>query len=183
MTQNELLDAAEMKVRDLLVRLPRAVEGLSDDQLSLPAPGGPWSLGGIVDHMNVSVRPYLELVKPRLTDAGRSGSDVVRNTIWGRLITKGAGPDGNAPAPTVTHPTGERFSRAVVEEWIALHQEFLETVAKARRADLSQKYNNPIVPILKMNIVDFYTIMPAHGERHVGQIEARRAGVEALRVG
>lgn len=177
MTQTELLDGSTRVVEDLLVRLPRALEGLTADQMSRPAPGGPWSLAGIVDHMTVSMEPYLSAVEPLLVDGGAEAGRPVSNTFMGKMITRGAGPEGNVPAFGATLPRVQAYDDGVLEAWTARHRQFLTFAERARSADLSQRFRNPFISFLRMNVVDFFTILPAHGERHVRQIEERRAGV------
>lgn len=178
MVKSELLDDVTKRVGNLVERLPAAVEGLTVEQMSKPAPGGPWSLGGIIEHMNIAVAPYLDVVGPLVEKStGHPADETVSNTFMGRMITRGGGPTGNAPAPTVSHPKQTKYDPKILEDWISHHKRYLEIAEGARDADFRQKYANPLIGILRMNVTDFFTIMAAHAERHVQQIEDRKSGV------
>src|SRR5690606_17849596 len=126
MTQNELLDKCEAQVKDLIERLPKALEGLSDEQFNTPAPGGPWSIAGIIDHMNIAAGPYFATVAPLIKNGPKSAGGEVKNTFFGGMITKAAGPNGNAPASGNMVPSKTKYDKSVVDEWLLLHNQFLE---------------------------------------------------------
>lgn len=178
MTQTELLDDCRARLESLLDRLPKAVEDLSDEEFNKVAPGGEWSLAGIIDHTLVSLDPYIEAARPLIDQqSGPTPGGQVKNTFFGGMVTKAAGPGGNAPAPKNMYPRKERFDKSLVEDWVKAHQELLELTERARQADMRLKFTNPFVSFLRFNLVDFFTIMVGHAERHVGQIEERRPGV------
>ena len=177
MIQNELLDKCEAQLKDLIERLPKAVEGLTDEQFNTPAPGGPWSIAGIIDHMNIAAGPYFVAAAPLVKNGPRNSGSAVKNTFFGGMITKAAGPNGNAPAAGNMAPSKATYDKAVLHEWLTIHNQILELVTDARTADLNQKFKNPFVGFLKMNLVDFFTIMSEHAERHVRQIEERKPAV------
>ena len=94
----------------------------------------------------------------------------------GKMIIKGAGPDGNVPVMKVMVPSPGPYELSLVDDWVKQHEEILSLLRKANGFDPSAaRISNPFIPILKMNLADAFEIIAVHGERHVGQIEERVA--------
>ncbi len=178
MNQIELVQSTVKKLSSQIERLPDALSGISDEQFNRRMEGHAWTLGGIVDHMLLSHEPYLRIVTPLIDSSeGASGKDP-KPSVIGKLLIKGAGPEGNAPAPKVLVPNRSHCDLMIVDRWLELHQEFLEVIKRAEDSNLQQKFENPTVSFVKLNLTDFLMFLPAHTERHVRQIEARRRLVQ-----
>lgn len=153
---------------------------MSLEQLNWKAEPTRWSAGQIYAHMMLANAQYLPLLKIAIDGAPRARvGDSVQHTWFGQFIIKGAGPEGNAPAPKSLHPRSTPFDKDVVEQWAAQTQDFMDLARRAHGADLcAAKIKNPFIPLLKLNLADCFEILTEHTERHIRQIEAlaERAG-------
>ena len=133
-----------------------------------------WSAGQIFEHMMLANAYYLPVMKAAIEGAPRSKSgDVVQHTWFGRFVIKGAGPDGNAPAPKSLHPRGGSFDTTVVDKWATQTQAFLDLARRSHGIDLcSMRIKNPFIPLFKANLADCFEILAEHTERHIRQIES-----------
>lgn len=174
MTQELLVASAVKKLESQIERLQEALQGLSEEQFNREIKDCDWSLAGVVDHMILSHGPYLRLVTPLIDSSEGSTGKEPKPTFLGKMIAKMAGPDGNAPAPKSMAPNRSRYDLRIVDQWLELHQEILAVMKRADESNLQQKFESPFLPLVKMNLTDFFLIVPAHTERHVRQLEARR---------
>lgn len=174
MNQTEFLDDCATKLRDHVNRVEVATSNLSDDQLSRDLASGEWGVGRVIEHLNLSNEPYLSGMRSGLATAPGTPGGVAQTGFWGRTIAKFAGPDKDAPVPADMVPASATYTREVVDQWKAVMGEIIALADEAKAKDINQaKFKNPFVKFMKMNVVDGYTIIVAHTERHVRQIEAR----------
>jgi len=127
----------------------------------------------IFEHMLMAINSYIPEIKGVLVSTVRSPADPdVTHTWFGKIIIRGAGPSGKAPVPKSLVPGTGPYREDIVDRWITRHQEVIALAKQARGIDLSDvPMRNPFMPIFKMNLADFFEILAAHTERHVGQIE------------
>jgi uncharacterized damage-inducible protein DinB len=151
---------------------------LSEQQLNWSPGAGMWTIGQIFEHMHIANDLYLAPMERAISTARFGGDGEVKHTWIGGLIIKAAGPEGNAPAPRKMVPGPGPYSASVVEQFVSDHEAVAHLARESMRADInSAKIGNPLFPLIKMNLADCFAIAAAHGERHMGQIEAltRRA--------
>lgn len=171
MKANDFLDHCERRLGDLMARLNTASAGLSDDDWNRPIPPSQWNGGQIVQHMILANEPYLKAL-PHVIDRSAPDTTGMANLSWfGRMLSKGAGPSGNVPAPKASVPKEALYGREIVETLASQVEVYRELVAKARGKDLATRFANPFVPLFKMNLADAFQVLADHTERHVGQIE------------
>ncbi len=174
MTQNQFLlqSASDLErqaqhARTLTARLP-------PDELNA-RPEGAWSIGQILEHLNLSSAPYLSLVREALPGAPVGGSDRPAQLSWiGKKLLKLAGPEGNAPVPKPLVPGSGPFGIQTVDHFVRTQTEFAKTVREQADRDWSAvRIRNPLVGFLRMNLLDVPALFVAHNQRHLEQIERR----------
>ena len=142
-----------------------------------------WSAAQIVEHMVIVNRIYLQEIQGGMERVKKvTGDAPLRHTLFGRLLIRASGPNGNAPSPKVFIPSSNPIWQEVFAEWREQQTHLLVLLEQATRADLSGTYvKNPVVRVLRMNLADCFEIMTAHAERHVGQIQERLLSLPAAK--
>lgn len=174
MKTGEFLDSIASRVEASMQRMETLRPRLAE-KLNVQPDRKSWSPGQIVRHMNMSVEEYLPRLRVPLASAPKSSAESEVHHTWiGKQIIKGAGPDGNVPAPGKLQPPSETYTESVIEEWFKLHRELIDLAKKSKDVDLNQvPFKNPIIKIIRMNAADAFAVLAAHAERHVGQLESR----------
>lgn len=175
MEQSAFLDHLRSETQQLTIRLEKAAATHSDETWDIvPARG--WSPAGIARHMVLTNAPYLSVLAGVVAQARPATQARIAHTWFGSMLLKGAGPQGNSPAPRSLHPGPGPHGKPVVEEWTRQQTAWLALIEGAKGKELSgTRLRNPFVPIFRMSIADALAVAVAHTERHVSQIEARRA--------
>lgn len=174
MNSRELLADYAKANADHVTRVRSALAGKPEDQLN-HSKNGEWSPYQVIEHLNLSNAPYLAKIKSALEGAPKSDAEQgIRHTWLGKVIIKGGGPSGNAPAPKPLVPAPGPYTSQVFERWKQQQEEMLTLAATAAERDLSSiRIPNPFLKIFKMNLADCFAIFKEHTERHVRQIEER----------
>lgn len=177
MTCTELVAEAERRTQEQTERIRAKLATFEEAAWEKISPGSDWSTGPILEHMIISNESYLPTLETAVASAARGGSgSEARTTLFGRMLTKAAGPDGNAPAPKAMRPPPGPVDRdAVSARWYASQERFAKWLESVRDVDLTRtKIRNPLVPIFRMNLTDCIMVLVEHTERHVRQIEGVR---------
>jgi len=157
-----------------LSRLRQAVQGINEAELN-HREGDALSIGQILEHLCLSHEPYVERMTLAVENPVKGPCEPVM-TKFGAQLTKFAGPDFDAPMPGKFKPKMDRYELGIIVRYANLQEASIALAKKLDGVDLNQtKFRNPVVPLFKMNLVDGFSLMAAHGERHLRQIEARRA--------
>lgn len=170
----ELLEEYASATPQQIARVEAALEGRSDAELNR-SKNGEWSPYRVIEHLVLSNAPYVEKLR-MVIDATPKSDDLlpVRHSWLGRMLIKGAGPSGNAPAPKPLVPGPGPYTRDVFDRWKAQQEQMLGLAKSAAERDLSSiRLANPFLKFLKMNVADCFAIFKEHTERHVRQIEER----------
>jgi hypothetical protein len=173
MTSSLFLESIVERIEDQVEQIQAISKELGEHQINWKPNAKRWTMAQIFEHMLMATNMYVPEIKAALISTHRSPADPEASPSWfGRIIAKGAGPSGNAPVPKQLVPGSGLYRRDIVDRWIARHQEIIALARQARGIDLTVvPMRNPFFPIFKMNRVDFFEILAAHTERHVGQIE------------
>lgn len=168
MTSDEFLAAIHDRYRALLDR-GRAAGGAD---LNARGESHRWTIGQLFEHMAVSHEPYARLMAAAL-ESPRLGDAPPRPTWVGTMLERAAGPAGNASVPRAFMPGAGPHGPEVVERWIASYEALDGLAARAAGVDLGRtRFRNPLVPLVRMNLVDGFAVTASHGARHLDQIEA-----------
>ena len=134
-----------------------------------------WSPAQVVEHMVLANRPYLKTIEAGMERAQKgTGDHQIHYSFFGKLLIKAVGPDGNAPAPKVLHPSPRPIWRDVFTEWQQQQTQLLSLLDQGAGIDFSRaSVRNPFIRMIRMNVADCLEIMTAHTERHVRQVQAR----------
>jgi hypothetical protein len=171
---SEFLTGVERRLEEQIERGKSVGKKLDVSGLNFKVDPAKWSAGQIFEHMMLANANYLPVMKGAIDGAPRSRvGDSIQHTWFGKFIMKGAGPDGNAPAPKSLHPRGNSFDTTIVDKWTTQTQAFLDLARRSHGVDLcSMKIKNPFVPLFKVNLADCFEILAEHTERHIRQIES-----------
>ncbi len=175
------LIAWEAAARGHSERVTAACADLTNDQFNQRPEPHLWSCAEVIEHLNLSNRPYCQRMEPLVLRAVKAPDQPLPHTYLGRQIAKMAGPNKDVPAPRSMVPERKVYEKdRTLSEWIA-RQHQVETWCQALHgSNLSEKFANPFVPILKLTLADGLLIMSEHTERHVRQIEQRAKAVRSV---
>lgn len=175
MAQKEFLASGRAHINDLISRVQGVTDGLTDAQLSAPDPSGAWGIGQILEHLNLAHGAYLEAGRGAMEHPVRDAAiGPISLTFFGNMLTRMAGPEGNAPVPKPLIPISDHYSSAVVDQFVSIHRSINELISEMGDVDImSTKFRNPFIPLIRMSLADLVEIVSLHGERHVRQIEER----------
>lgn len=173
MLADQFLRDCSLRVEDLIRRFDKATADLSEDDLNAHPNGVHWSIGEITEHLRLANGFYLPVIDEGLKAAiPANSSEEVSHTRIGKLVAYGAGPRKASPAPRVLHPGRRHYERASLASFDSDHHRLLYLMESSKsRSLIKTRMPNPFMKFFKMNLADFFLILVAHGERHVGQIE------------
>lgn len=173
MLADQFLRDCFVQVDDLIARFSAATSDLSEDALNAHPIRAHWGIGEITEHLRLANGIYLPAIEEGMKSAmPASSNEEVTHTRFGRLVAYGAGPRKASPAPRVLHPAPRRYDRASLSSFQSDHHRLQGLLEASKSVSLVRtRMPNPFMRLFKMNLADFYLILVAHGERHVGQIE------------
>ena len=177
MNCSEFLTGVERRLEEQIERGKAVGSRLDANKLNQIPDSGRWSIAQIFEHMMLANAYYLPVMKDAIQKAPRARvGEPVQHTWFGKFIMKGAGPEGNAPAPKSLHPRPGPYDPSITDKWAAQTQAFLDLARSSHGVDLcSMKIKNPFIPFFKANLADCFEILAEHTERHVRQIESLAA--------
>jgi DinB family protein len=174
MDSDALLRSVRESMEKQQGRILSATEGLSEEQINRPIAGFHWTIAQICDHVLLSHGAYVAKIEEALERPPRTGPGEVRYSFIGKLIARGAGPNGGAPVLPAARPNPEtKFSEEVVQDLLDQISALSRLAERSEGIPLSDvKVRNPFFSFLKMNMADLFHIPERHLEHHVMQIEA-----------
>ena len=161
--------------QEMTTRVRRLTSNLDAEALNRHPEPSIWSPAQVVEHMVLTNRLYLRLIETALQNAERAAIDhPIHFSFFGKILSKAAGPGGNAPAPKELHPRTAVISTAILEEWEQQQTQLLSLMDQAAGVNLARiRVQNPLLRIIPMNLADCFEILTVHTERHVKQIQER----------
>ena len=172
----DFIDDVEQRLVDGINRGRDAGHSVTPDQLNWCPGPSKWSMAQIFEHMMLANAGYLPTIRNAIDSSAKDQQRQVKHTFFGKLIIRGAGPQGNAPAPKQLVPGPGPYTPDIIDRWAAQSQAVLDMAREARAIDLcDQRVPNPFFSFLKMNLADCFMIIAEHTERHVQQIEGLEA--------
>ncbi|MEQ1936107.1 MAG: DinB family protein [Fimbriimonadaceae bacterium] len=174
MDSSDFLDQIRNSTQDQINRMRLVMDSVSDEVFNRVPAGGEWTPGQVTDHLIIANTPYLAAMTKAIEAAPHNGPSPVTHTFFGKLIISAAGPTGNAPAPKSMIPPPPPTRRERADLWFEQMDILLGLIERSKDLDISKiKIKNPFVPLIRMNLADFFKITTEHTERHVQQIEQR----------
>jgi|GEM_PF-1952030 len=162
-------------------RVAEACAPLTEDQFNQQPQPGIWSCAEVIEHLNLSARPYCSKMEPLVLRAIKAPDQPIPHTYLGKQIAKMAGPSKDVPVPRGMTPQAKRYEKdRLLSEWTARQHQVAAWCQALHGSDLSGKFANPFIPILKLTLADGLLILCEHTERHVRQIEDRAKDVSSL---
>jgi hypothetical protein len=180
------LRAIETELIDIRSRAHRLAAGLGNEEWRQRPEPGHWSIAEQIEHLNLSSRGYLPLIREAIDEArehGITGPGPYRRDVIGWLLGRLAEPPvrlrTRTPAPFVpTIPTVARPAAEVLRDFDALQEELIECLYRAAglaldRVDIASPYD----PRVHYNLYSCLRLIPAHQRRHLWLGEQIRAGL------
>lgn len=158
-------------------------DGVSDAQFGWRPEPGKWSMGQIVDHLNVSGRSYTDALSPALAHARARGSadrgDFRPSLVGGIMVWSMEPPPRlRLKAPRIYRPAdgGPALDRErELADWRALHDAVEERIRAAAGLDLRRtRIVSPVTRLVRMNAGDALALVLAHERRHLWQMRRLR---------
>lgn len=171
------LPAAMDRVVALRERLRRTCDGLSTAQLNWRSAVGVWSVGECLLHLLETDRRYLDRTEAAIERgraAGKTSQGPFRYGWLGRwfLAQLEPPPKRRLPAPGMFRPAQRDTGPETVREFDASLARLLDAMRSAGGLDLAGiRVVTPVSPLLRLQLGIVLQALPAHADRHLGQIE------------
>ncbi len=174
MSAVDQLMAWETAFKSHAERVARSCANLTEEQFNQRPEPELWSCAEVIEHLNLSAKPYCEQIEPLVLKAMKAPDQAMPHTFFGRQIAKMAGPNKDVPVPRGMTPEQKTYDKErLLSEWTARQHQVAAWCQALHGSDLSGKFANPFIPILKLTLADGLLILCEHTERHVRQIEDR----------
>jgi hypothetical protein len=150
--------------------LERAVEGMSQEQLTF-RPAGGWSALDVLEHVAITEPVLLEMLSRARPEEGRAPSDPAKDAL---TVERIAGRGKRVQAPAGLEPAGRFASARKALAELRRQRERTLAFVDACNSDLRNLYSDH--PIL--GVIPAYTcllLLAAHPMRHANQIVELRA--------
>jgi hypothetical protein len=177
------LDAIVASLEEAGNRLHRLTDQLPDARWkSRPGPGR-WSAAECVEHLNLTTRAYIPLLRRALETAPKSSRQTAgryRRDFFGWLFSALVGPlpklgkgrVGRVKTTTDFVPKASGTRVAVIEEFDRLQDELIAITRQADGFPLEEMMIvSPFGGKIRYNFYAALRILPRHQQRHLGQAE------------
>ncbi|HET7462440.1 MAG TPA: DinB family protein [Longimicrobium sp.] len=154
-------------------------DGITDARFNwVPAPGR-WSVGQVVNHLNIAGGSYADRLEPLLDGARARGArdrgDYRPSWVGGMLVRSMEPPPRRRfKAPSIWRPAepGPALDRAAeLARWHALHDRIEALIRSAEGLDLRRiRLASPVSRLIRMNAGDALNLVLTHERRHLYQL-------------
>lgn len=167
------------QLEEIRARAETLTAPLSEEAFRQAPPGGGWSVGLCLDHLNVTYRKYLEAI-PVAIEKGRArglrGPGEVRRGWLGGPFIRSLEPPVKTrfKAPKAFRPQADAVmvKSEVMEDFREQRRRLEACFEQSADLDLWRiKLSSPALPILRFSLGEVYQIMLAHDRRHLWQAE------------
>jgi hypothetical protein len=171
------LDDLRRQFEDIAASLDAIVSPLRDDQFTWqPAPDR-WSIGHVLDHLNVTARLYLPTLDEGIGEAirrGTYGEGPFKYSWLGRALVfiNEPPPRVRIAAPARMHPAPVRPRQEIVAALRAYQVQFVDRLRQANGLDLARaRVGTPIHKWLRCSLGSGFALMASHERRHLWQVQ------------
>jgi hypothetical protein len=174
-TVNPEIERLLYQVKVILQEAEGLIQGIDDRQFNWRPPGGGWSMAQCFDHLNVSNRQFLPVLRQRVEHGRRDGrlhDGPYSYSFLSRWMFRSISPPVKRKfrAPKSFRPAEAKAMQAVLEEWRTSHDEIAKLLNEASGLDLAGiKAPSPVTKLLRYNLGMAFWIMTAHDRRHLAQ--------------
>jgi uncharacterized damage-inducible protein DinB len=175
-SRQQLIDGLSSDVREIILRAEK-LKRLTKEQLNRKREDGGWSVGQVLDHLNIYSAFYLPVMTKAQQEHSHSTEPVFRSGWLGNYFTKLMKPakDGSIASrmksPRNARPAKEDYSHDVLEQFIEDQHTLLELLQFSAGADLRSRVPISLSPLIRLKLGDTLRFVVAHEQRHFGQIE------------
>lgn len=141
-------------------------------------PGGGWSVGECLDHLNATARLYLPVIAEAMDQArasGKIGQATDGRTWRGRIVAWSQEPPVRffkMKTFDELQPARDLDPEAVLDEFQALHEELIVRINESASLDRKRiRIRSVLNPRLKLSLADWFEFLAAHARRHLWQAE------------
>lgn len=157
------------------------VAGLSEAQFNWRPSPKRWSIGGCIEHLNVTARlytPRLEATIARAHERGITGTGPFKHGFPGNYFVSSAEPPVRRrfPAPGSFQPSASKLDQAeILAASVGLQDEFQRLLAAANGLHLAKvKIGTPAFRWLRVSLGQAFALTTAHERRHLWQADQVR---------
>lgn len=145
----------------------RVTTGLPEGQFWQPLPGGGWSVGECLAHLNITGEGYLFKLDPALKGAAdRKGQGPFRLGLLGGTLVRASSPDAKAKLKTPRTLLPERQGD-VLTRFLTLQDALLVLTHRADGLDLGRiKISSPVSRLLRLSAFEALNAVTVHELRH-----------------
>jgi hypothetical protein len=174
------LAALSIRMAEVRRRARSSVSGISANAMSARPPSGGWSVGEIFEHLCVANISYERPVAQAIAKARarRGPPRAHRSTLGGGFLIRTLMP-GTRGVPTLRPYVPLTPRERVVDAFLGSLDTIEREMHEADGLDLRVMLTSPVMPLLRMNLGEAFTVAVVHAERHLGQVERTRRAVEA----
>jgi hypothetical protein len=171
-SQDKQRQALSRQTREHMTRI-EGLRSLSADQLAWTPPEGGWGVAHVLEHLVITNDNYLPMMD-RLTreaSVGAQPGDGWKPSLAGGLLIKSMTSPRRFKTPKlfsdVMHPRDNVV--AAFTDQLRRIESLLE--AADRVSWRHTRTASPVSRLIPLNLGDCFTVLPAHNERHLGQID------------
>ncbi len=170
------------ELREAQARLHRLAGSLPPEEWSRRVDPDRWSAAECVEHLNLTGRAYLPLLREALEEARRKGKGTAaryRRDPIGWLLWRTMGPPvrSRMRTPAAFVPSRGEGVEALVAEFDRLQEEQIALTEAADGLALQKvRVRSPFDPRVSYNLFSCLAILPRHQQRHLWQAERVHAG-------
>ncbi len=153
----------------------KLVDGLTDAQLNWRTEPGSWSIAECLEHLNTTSRQMIGRIDEAMRSAPPAKSantKQARHGLIGNWFIRTLEPPVKRKfkAPKVFLPETQHSPEQIIQEFMAIQDQFTERIGKANNFDLSRiKITSLATRLLKLNLGAWFAALAAHERRHLWQ--------------
>lgn len=158
-------------------RLRRLSGALGEEDWLRDAPGGGWSAGACIEHLNLVTEAMLPRLREGIEKARalqQEGRPRLRKGLIGWMLSAGSGPGRGMRIRTATAFDPHRLPTPgeILERWQALLADQLALIEDSHGLPLDRvRMISPVDGRFSYNLYAALCILPAHHLRHIQQAE------------
>lgn len=172
-------EAAKQQLRQLAT-------GLTDEQFNWRPEPGRWSIAQCVDHLRVTGAQVLPRIDQGIAHARARqwfSPGPFRYGFLGDWFVRANGATERPPrrgfkAPGLYAPSAEQPLSRMIPAFVQLQDDLISRVRNANGLDLAPvKVNSPVSRWIRLSLGQWFALVAAHQERHLGQAARVRQAV------
>lgn len=156
-------------------RMSALYTGLTREQFNFKPSPDRWSVGQCIEHLNITMRVYLDIMEPVIEKAGRKSNEpYVRGPFAGRFLIRALRkPNRRYPAPGFFKPGDDPLDPGTVREaFIQQARRMQKAIGQCDGQALGKiTMPWPVLKFVKISLAQAFELQTLHIDRHLKQAE------------